>query len=140
MKIKIVLFLVLLSMLSCRHGDKELTFIGLSDNGESKSISISREDYEEKLSPIIGQIYSEAVSALDQSASGNSKWYIERAEVGIAVTGTLGIGVWKVGATPGFRLMFRPKKQEILNEKNNFISIIIGHSNDFCRSTTRILD
>ncbi len=45
-----------------------------------------------------------------KSSLNNPKWEIEKLEVGIGATGSLGIGLWKVGATPGFRLMFRPKK------------------------------
>jgi hypothetical protein len=110
MKTKIILVLILLPTMSCRHDDKELTFIGLNDFKKSKAISISQTDYEEKLSPVMSQIYSETMNTLEETAPKNPQWFIEHIEVGIAVTGTLGIGLWKAGATPGFRLMFRPKK------------------------------
>jgi hypothetical protein len=110
MKTKIVILFILLLTMSCRHSERNLTFIGLGEDGKSKSVSFGKEDYEEKLAPVMDQIYSETVSTLDQTVMSAPKWKIEKVEIGIAVTGTFGIGTWKVGATPGFRLMFRPKK------------------------------
>jgi ABC-type cobalt transport system substrate-binding protein len=110
MKIVLVLFLIPLVSVSCRHGGKKLTFIGQDGEEKSRIVNVSQADYEEKLNPVIEQIYSETMITLDQTTQQNPKWEIEKLEVGIGATGTLGIGQWKVGATPGFRLMFRPKK------------------------------
>ncbi len=110
MKTKILILFILLSTISCRRSESNLTFIGLNDAGKSKTVSFGKEDYEEKLTPVMDQIYSETLSSLDQAVLSAPKWAIEKVEIGIAVTGTFGVGTWKVGATPGFRLMFRPKK------------------------------
>ena len=110
MKIVLLLFLIPLVSVSCRLSGKKLTFTGQDGEEKSRSVSVSQEDYEEGLSPVIEQIYSETMTTLDQTTQQNPKWEIDKIEVGIGATGTLGLGQWKVGATPGFRLMFRPKK------------------------------
>lgn len=110
MKILLALFLIPMVTVSCKNGGKNLTFIGQDGDGRTRAINLPQSNYEEKLNPVVEQIYSETVATLDQATLKNPKWEIEKLEVGIGVTGTLGIGQWKVGATPGIRLMFRPKK------------------------------
>lgn len=109
MRIALVLVLIPLMTVSCKKGDKNLTFIGQDGEEQTRTVNVSKTDYEEKLNPIVEQIYSETVATLEQTTASNPKWEIEKLEVGIGAAGTLGIGNWKVGATPGFRLMFRPK-------------------------------
>lgn len=110
MKIFFVMFLIPLVTVGCLQGDRNLTIIGQDGDGESRTVNIPQSSYEQKLGPVVEQIYSETVSTLDQTSLNNPKWEIEKLEVGIGVTGVLGIGEWKLGATPGIRLMFRESK------------------------------
>ena len=110
MKFSLLMLLMIFVSVSCKRGGNQLTFIGEDGDEVSRTVNVSQTSYEESLNPIVEQIYSETVTTLDQSVLSNPKWEIEKLEVGIGAVGSLGIGRWKVGATPGFRLMFRPKK------------------------------
>ena len=111
MKFKTIFFSFVMSfLLNCiAHAKKTETIpvIAIDKQGNSDVIEVSKEDYLNRLNHSTNTVNDSLIEAFNSTTmTSNSQWHLRTVGVGIGSTMEVGLGKFKIGATPRVRFMF----------------------------------
>lgn len=80
--------------------------VGLDKDGNTILARVNEEKYAENLADGLASVQESVIPALDEKASGDTKWKLRTAVVGFGIRVQGGIGPFTAGVTPRVRAAF----------------------------------
>ncbi|MBI3543662.1 MAG: hypothetical protein HY075_10360 [Deltaproteobacteria bacterium] len=81
----------------------EIPLVGLDDNGNPTQVIIGKKDYSKNLGLAVNAVQDSAIPAVSRR-SQSQPWLLRTIVLGLGVNTEIGIGAYKVGALPKFRV------------------------------------
>lgn len=104
---KVTLFILLSLLISSCIGPK-IPLIGIDNDGKVLTQMVNTYSFSDSASQMLTDVQKDTLTILDQQEQ-KPGWELNHFQVGLLISMSVGPAVWKVGATPGFRLVFQKK-------------------------------
>lgn len=101
----LVLCLCLASLVASGCNFDDILLVGLDEKDNPAEAVLSRKDYADKVGKALATVQESSVPVLE-SRNASSGFMLRTLVIGIGVSAEAGIGPFKVGAVPRFRVAF----------------------------------
>ena len=96
--------LCILFLCGCNYFDG-IPMIGIDANGNPAQAFAPESEYSKRLIAVASSVQDSTLPVLNQ-LEGHSAWILRNISIGIGVNAEIGIGPFKIGAFPRFRMVF----------------------------------
>ncbi len=88
----------------------DILMVGLDKNGAPVDVLVPEAEYRENLRKALTDVQTSTIPVLQNKSETSKGWLLRTAVVGIGVNMEIGIGEWKFGVLPRFRVGFSNAK------------------------------